>query len=148
MSSIVSDSLEEVRDDEVSDSDEQAPQEDSMWYEDVAQQVVEADQKIVRLMQLKSRMLALPCFDKEDVESVEASIHAAEQRIDAIHQAVSKAQWRVIVLFITLKRREAFLEQAVADKLLLPSPEADGLLFQSLVQKQVYLTRLAHEKAE
>lgn len=121
-------------------------EQESTWYEDVAHQVVEADRKIKRLQELKTRMLASPCFDVEDVASVDACITAADQRIDAIQQAVSKAQWKVIALFITLKRREAFLEEAVSDKLLLP--HVDGTLFQTLVQKQVYLTRIAQEKAQ
>jgi hypothetical protein len=50
------------------------------------------------------------------------------------------------MLFITLKRREALLERAVKENWL--HPEEDDTLFQALVKKQVYLTRLAHEKIE
>jgi hypothetical protein len=120
--------------------------EDSSWYEDTAGQVVAADCKRERLTQLLTHMKASSCFDSDDVATVEEEVQLVDRRIAAIHRAVSRKQWKLVMLFITLKRREALLERAVKENWL--HPDEDDTLFQALVKKQVYLTRLAHEKIE
>lgn len=114
------------------------------WYEDVAVQVFDAAEKETRLEKLIDRMQATSYFDGDDVTRVREELEQTREKLAAIHEVVSKSDWKLVTLFITLRRREAFLEQAVSDRLL--HPEEDEELFSEFVKKQVYLTRLASEK--
>lgn len=114
--------------------------------ESVATQLVDAAIKVKRLMKVKAMMEQSPFFDNDDVRRIDDEMQAVEQTADTVRQTVSKQQWTAVRMFITLKHREIELEAAVGQQLLLP--DQDGELFQGLVKKQVYLTRLAMEAIE
>jgi uncharacterized alpha-E superfamily protein len=102
---------------------------------------VTAAQKVKRLAKVKCIMEQSPFFDDDDVRRVTAEIEAVERTAAAVRDAITKAQWSCVRMFITLQHRELEMEAAVTQGLL--DPAEDTELFQGLVKKQVYLTRLA-----
>lgn len=112
----------------------------------VARQLVDGTLKIQRLLKLKEMMAQSPSFDDDDVRRVQAEVQAVENTTDVVRRGIPRRQWPAVRMFTTLRHRELELEAAVAAQLLYLDEDAE--LFQGLVKKQVYLTRLASEAAE
>jgi hypothetical protein len=115
------------------------------WHENMGTHLFEAGQSLRRLEQLKQRMEQSPHFDDDDCLRVTQASHVVENRVESLHRMLTKHDFKVVRLFVTLKHREHQLETAVKEGLL--SIQEDTQLFQALVKKQVYLTRLAHNQA-
>lgn len=108
----------------------------------LAEQISMLQTKVERLDKLRDKFQELPWFDNDDMELLAKEHHSAQFKLDAIKAAVQQGE--NVYLHVTLKRREAFLENAVRQHLL--DPEKDKPLFHALVKKQVYLTRLAENR--
>ena len=111
-----------------------------------AAQLVTAAKKVKRLATVKRIMEQSPFFDDDDVRRVDAEMEAVERHATSMRDTITKQQWPSVRMFITLQHRELEIEAAVAQGLL--EPDEDTELFQGLVKKQVYLTRLANEAIE
>lgn len=111
--------------------------------EQLAIDYVDATMKVQRLQKLLKSMEELRCFDCNDMERVQQEMGEASRLADAIQASVSEEEWKLVSVFVTLKTREWFFEQAVSNSLLLV--DKDAALFQGFVKKEVYLTRLANE---
>lgn len=112
----------------------------------LASQLVTAAHKVKRLAKVKCIMEQSPFFDDDDVRRVAAEMEAVERTAAAVRDTITKAQWSCVRMFITLQHRELEMEAAVTQGLL--DPAEDTELFQGLVKKQVYLTRLATDAIE
>jgi len=112
----------------------------------LASQLVTAAHKVKRLAKVKCIMEQSPFFDDDDVRRVATEMEAVERTAAAVRDAITKAQWSCVRMFITLQHRELEMEAAVTQGLL--DPTEDTELFQGLVKKQVYLTRLATDAIE
>lgn len=110
----------------------------------VAEQVWQLDRKEARLQQLQIKLDASPYFDDEDVALVQTQLELVKQKLSAIRASVSKAD--VVYMLVTLKHREAFLEDAVTNDLI--APDLDKQVLQTFVKRQVYLTRLAESRCD
>lgn len=108
----------------------------------LAEQMHMLQAKVERLQAFHTNLYKLDCFDDDDVALVHKELSSTELKLEAIKASVQQRD--VVHLHVTLKQREAFLENAVRQYQL--NPEKDKALFHALVKKQVYLTRLVNNR--
>ena len=105
--------------------------------------VVQNEVKLRRLKQLRDIFNASPYFDMEDIDTVNQEITQTEHAVAGLLVPLSDAQQHFLRMQVTVKHREIIIEKAVANNLL--NHEEDRL-FTTLVDKQVHLLKLVHNR--